>query len=254
MWDNAPAFNRELLAFLRDIEAEPHEEERRGFSWGLSGWTGGIAHREAGRRRDAVLLHGLGLSGAYFAPFARAMFARGMHCIAPDLPGFGASAAGHAMSVQEHAHTLASWADALSIRDAVWIGHSLGGNAAAKLAELRPDLVRRAVAIGPLWSGDPPERLFPLLLADISREPLGLWPFVVTAYWRCGLGRWFRTFRRYRDDLRRIPSHMPSLIAGERDPLPDREALPSTAEVAGAHACHFSHPEETADAVLDAIT
>jgi pimeloyl-ACP methyl ester carboxylesterase len=253
MWDNAPAFNRELLTFLRDIEAKPCEEERRGFSWGLSGWTGGIAHREAGRRRDAVLLHGLGLSGAYFAPFARSMFARGVHCIAPDLPGFGASAAGPSMTAEEHARTLASWADALSIRDAVWIGHSFGCNAAARLAMLRPDLVRRVVAIGPLWSEDPPERLFPLLLADISREPLALWPFVVSAYWRCGLGRWFRTFRRYREDLRRVPGHLPSLIAGERDPLPDREALPSITEVAGAHACQFSHPEETADAVLDAI-
>lgn len=250
MWENPRAFNEALLSFLAEVDVfegccEP------GFSWGLSGWTNGVAYRAAGLRRDVVLIHGLGMSSAYFGSFAHGLYARGANPIAPDLPGFGESVDGPAAGPEEHARILAEWADALSIRDAKWIGHSVGCNAVMHLAQLRPDIVQRAICIGPLWSARNPARLLIALLRDAFREPLALYAHIFRAYLRCGLRRWFATYRRYATDLRgAAPAAM--MLAGERDPLVDRGSIPNLLLVPGAHACHFSHPERCVEVVTPA--
>lgn len=248
MWENPRAFNEALLGFLDeadDVEgaAEPP------FSWGVTGWTNGIAHRAAGRRRDVVLLHGLGMSSAYFARFARALHARGVHPIAPDLPGFGESIDGPSAGPEEHARLLGEWADALSIREALWIGHSFGCNAVVHLGRLRPDVVKQVVCIGPLWSSRNPLRLLPALLIDSFREPFALYAYVLRAYWRSGLGRWLGTARRYASDLRGAAPDA-RMFAGERDPLVDLQNTRTLTLLPGAHACHFAYPEETAEAIV----
>ncbi len=248
MWENPEAFHRELFAFLDEVEAVRSDAAPE-FSWALSGWTDGVAHRAAGRGKDVVLVHGLGMSSAYFRPFARALFERGWNPIAPDLPGFGASADGPAVGPQDHAAILARWADAVSIRGATWIGHSVGCNDVEHLKALRPDLVKAAVFIGPLWTHRHPMLLFPALFTDAIREPFALLAQVAHAYWRTGLGRWFRTYRRYVRDVRRAAPEDGLLLAGERDPLVRREEIPALQLVAGAHACTFSHPEEVAEAI-----
>jgi pimeloyl-ACP methyl ester carboxylesterase len=245
MWENPRGFNEALLAFLDEIDVGGDAAEAA-FSWGLSGWTNGIAHRASGRRRDVVLLHGLGMSSAYFVRFARALYARGAHPIAPDLPGFGESINAAAAGPEEHARLLGEWADALSIRGALWIGHSVGCNAVVHLGHMRPDVVRRIICIGPLWSPHRPSRLFGKLFVDATREPFSLFSYVLRAYWRCGFARWFATFGRYAADLRGTPPDA-KMIAGERDPLIDRKAIPHLVFAPGAHACPFSHPEETAE-------
>jgi pimeloyl-ACP methyl ester carboxylesterase len=210
-------------------------------------------HREAGRARDVVLIHGLGMSSAYFDKFARALFNRGRSPIAPDLPGFGESDNAPPGGPIEHASILATWADALAIRDATWIGQSLGCNAVAHVARARPDLVREWICIGPLWSPRSPARLLAALLIDAFREQLSLFIYVIPAYWRCGLWRWFATLSRYCDDLRTEPPSPARMIAGEKDPLPDRNWIKKLDFVPGAHACQFTFPAETASAVTEKL-
>jgi pimeloyl-ACP methyl ester carboxylesterase len=248
MWENPRAFNDAVLSFLDEVDVV-HGAAEPAFSWGLSGWTNGIAHRAAGRRRDVVLVHGLGMSSAYFGRFARALYARGAHPIAPDLPGFGESIDGPSVGAEEHANILAAWADALAIRNAIWIGHSLGNNAVAHLARMRPDIVKRAICIGPLWSPRNPLRLLDALTVDAFREPLALYRYVIRAYWRCGLVRWFATYRRYAGDIRTAAPPL-EMFAGERDPLVDRNEIGNLTLLPGAHACHFAHPEQCAKAIL----
>jgi len=249
MWDAPEEFNRIALRFIDSVA--PHAAAGASFGWGLSGWTNGIAHRQAGRRRDMVLVHGLGMSSRYFVRFARALFARGWNPIAPDLPGFGESVNAPAAGPEAHAVMLAQWADALGIREAVWAGHSIGCNAVAALARMRPDLVRAPVYIGPLWtcSPNPQVRFFPRLTLDAFREPLRLFRYVIPAYWRVGVWRWWQTWRRYVKDIRATPPEG-LMIAGERDPLPDVQCVNPT-RVPGAHACQFSDPEGVAE-VLEA--
>jgi pimeloyl-ACP methyl ester carboxylesterase len=263
MWENPEAFQRELLAFIDGVErVRPRDgdaEAVEAFSWPITGWTDGVAHREAGRARDIVLVHGLGMSSAYFVRLAKALFDRGRGPVAPDLRGFGESANAPGSGPEEHARELAAWADFLGIRDAVWAGHSTGCNAVAHLASARPDLVRHALFLSPLWSDSrhPVRRLAVDLLADALREPPSLWPFILRAYWRAGLWRWFVTFRRHVAGFRSFPPLTVSfsMIAGGRDPLIDTATIRAldphaTLDLPGAHAMHFSHPEETADACL----
>jgi pimeloyl-ACP methyl ester carboxylesterase len=244
MWDRPDDFNRIALDFLDEVESAPFVPAEPSFSWGISGWTDGIAHRQAGRRRDIVLVHGLGMSSAYFVHLARALFERGWNPVAPDLPGFGESNNAPASGPASHATLLATWADQLGIRDAVWLGHSIGCNAVAALARVRPDLVRTPVYVGPLWTRKHWTRTLFTLVLDAIREPLALYRYVIPAYWRTGIARWWLTWRRFIPDLPAPPSPGTS-IAGVRDPLPDRQ-FQSLREVPGAHACVFSHAEEVA--------
>jgi len=250
MWEQPAAFNRALLAFIDDVDhrATTIDAPPR-FTWALSGWSDGIAHREAGHRRHVVLVHGLGVASTYFVRLARALFDRGVDAIAPDLPGFGESLDAPAMSPAETAEVLAKWAERMGIRDAIWIGHSAGCNAIVQLQRMRPDLVRRTVSVGPLWLRHP-ARLLGALLVDAFREPLALFPYVASAYWRCGAARWLMTFFRSLADIEAPPSAPTRLIAGARDPLPKRAALHDVITVPGAHACIFAAPEETAEAAL----
>jgi len=250
MWESPEEFNRELRIFLSEVERGVDDGAATGsFSWGLSGWNGGIAHREAGRRRDVVLVHGLGMSSAYFTHFARALYERGWNPIAPDLPGFGESLNGPAASPEEHARVLARWAESLQIRAAVWVGHSIGCNAVAHLAASRPDLCRSAIHIGPLWMrfGISLIRMGVMLIVDSVREPLRLYAFVIPAYWRVGVLRWWRTVSLYYPDFLAEPPRG-RMIAGRRDPLPDQSHV-KVEQVSGAHACLFSHPDKCAEAV-----
>ena len=250
MWDAPEEFNAAALRFLEEVEAAPaREPPRPAFSWGVSGWTDGVAHRRAGGGRNVVFVHGLGMSSAYFRPLAAALFALGWDPIAPDLPGFGESVDAPPAGADEQARILAAWAEAQGIRDAVWVGHSIGCHVVRMLAQHRPDLVRVSVHIGPLWtrSGIPTIRLLSMLLLDGLREPLRLYRYVIPAYWRTGLARWWRTGRRFVRELKREPPQG-LMLAGEHDPIPDRRRVTLTL-VPGAHACNVSHPEEVAAAI-----
>lgn len=253
MWDAPDAFNRVALEFFDAVEAEVAAAPAIGAtSWGIAGWSRGIAHREAGRRRDIVLVHGLGMSSRYLGRLARALFARGWSPIAPDLPGFGESANAPSSSPARHAQILAGWADAHGIRDAVWLGHSLGCNAVDALQGLRPDLVRRSIHVGPLWTASryPTLRTMFMLMLDALREPLALYRHILAAYWRTGLNRWWMTWWRSERDVARVPHFDDEtlLICGVRDPIPDRRVL-KLIEVPGAHACLYSHADEVAAVV-----
>jgi pimeloyl-ACP methyl ester carboxylesterase len=131
----------------------------------------------------------------------------------------------------------------------VWLGHSIGCNAVAHLARLRPDVIREAMYVGPLWTRTryPSVRIFAMLALDALREPLGLYRYVLPAYWRIGVARWLATWRRYAADVTCAPP--PGVcLAGGRDPIPDRTCTP-TITVPGAHACVFSHPAALASSV-----
>jgi pimeloyl-ACP methyl ester carboxylesterase len=243
MWDAPDAFNDVALPFFDEVEATPFTAAEPAFSWGVSGATNGMTYRQAGRRRDLVLVHGLGMSSAYFERLAQELFVRGWNPIAPDLPWDPAGPA-------QHATLLAAWADALGIRDAVWLGHSIGCNAVSHLARMRPDVVREAMYVGPLWTRAryPSLRIFTMLTLDAFREPLALYRYVLPAYWRIGIARWLATWRRYAPDVTCAPP--PALhVAGNRDPIPDRTGTPTLTPVPGAHACVFSHPAAVASSV-----
>jgi pimeloyl-ACP methyl ester carboxylesterase len=271
MWEAAGEFNKVVGRFLEDVDRHPRSSAAFAelFTWGVSGSSDGVAWRQAGRRRDVVLVHGLGMASSYFERFARALFERGWHPIAPDLPGFGVSADAPGSGPEVHADALAKWADRIGVRDAAWVGHSTGSHAVALLARRRPDLVRTIVSMGPLWTRRRffRVRLAAMFITDVFREPWRLVPIVARSYWRAGFRRWLSTYRGHFHDIETGPvvtdvARADSPVAGEarhrtvvgeRDPIPDRPVLTRAGleprVVPGAHACHFSHPNETAEVV-----
>jgi len=100
---------------------------------------------------ETILLHGLGVSGAVWAGFARRFLARPV--IAPDLRGHGASDP----APLPHQYTPTDYAaDVLALLDAsgmgepgTVIGHSLGSLIALAMATAEPSRIKRLILIDP---------------------------------------------------------------------------------------------------------
>ncbi|MFT4267422.1 MAG: alpha/beta fold hydrolase [Xenophilus sp.] len=121
---------------------------RRGF---VDGPFGQVHYREAGAgsgRPALVLLHQTADSGAMYADAMRALAPR-LHVIAPDTPGFGASAApAAAPGLAGYVDALLAFADALGLARAHWLGHHSGAGFALELAARHPRRVDRLVLCG----------------------------------------------------------------------------------------------------------
>lgn len=109
------------------------------------------SYLEAGPR-DApavILLHGLGATNASMLPLVPALSAD-HRVLAPDFPGFGASAAPHwSYRASDLATWLRAFQEALDTGPAVLIGNSLGGRVAIEAGLSAPELVERMVLLCP---------------------------------------------------------------------------------------------------------
>ena len=86
----------------------------------------------AGKGLPVIFVHGNGLSGGCFHRQIESALAKQYRCIAPDLPGHGCSA--NAASPEEtysfpgYAIALVDFCNAMKVKDAVFVGWSLGGH------------------------------------------------------------------------------------------------------------------------------
>ena len=186
---------------------------------------------------------------------------------APDLPGFGLSSKpSHALTVPELAEALAAFASAMNIPRATFIGNSLGCEVLVEFALRYPERVERLVLQGP--TPDPKDRsavqkvAFFALTCLFERWSLG-W-IALTDYLRCGMARYFATFRDmmgHRIEPKLPLVEAPTLIVwGTRDYIVPRRSveryarlLPSgsLAVVPGAaHGMNYSNPERLCDSVF----
>jgi pimeloyl-ACP methyl ester carboxylesterase len=96
-----------------------------------------------------VLLHGLGATNASMLPLVPAL-AADHRVIAPDFPGFGASAAPRwRYRPSDLAAWLAAFSESIGVRKPVLIGNSLGGRIALEAAMSTPEAVDRLVLLCP---------------------------------------------------------------------------------------------------------
>ncbi|KPK12221.1 MAG: hypothetical protein AMJ68_02565 [Acidithiobacillales bacterium SG8_45] len=102
-----------------------------------------LYYEQSGTGPDLILLHGWGLHGGAFRGLMDALSDE--FCVtAIDLPGFGRSPAGsETMSLDDTADSIAN----LIAKPAVWLGWSLGGLVAMRLATRHRDLVRGMVLV-----------------------------------------------------------------------------------------------------------
>jgi pimeloyl-ACP methyl ester carboxylesterase len=212
-----------------------------------------------------VLVHGVGVSSRYMVPLAERLAAD--HPVyAPDLPGFGHSEKPpRLLDVPGLADALAECLRVAGAGRAAFVANSLGCQVIVDLAVRFPDLVDRAVLVGP--TTDPRVRNVIRLIArgvlDLPHESLALHPTLVADYVRAGPVRTVRTLQAGVDDplvdkLPRVQAPM-LVVRGDRDPIAPRrwvremaDRLPHGrwAEVPGAaHAAHFSAADRVADLV-----
>lgn len=201
--------------------------------------------------RALVLVHGLGVTGRYFGPLLAEL--RDLECVVPDLRA-SETVAGQAEALRE-----------VLRGPAPLLGNSLGCQVIAELAMRAPELVERAVFVGP--TVDRRRRSAPAqaaaLLLDGIRERPSLTATVVRDYLATGPLRVWRTARSALADEpeRKLPAFRAPLLVvrGERDPLCSAAWGEELARLAprgrletvagGAHAVHHSHPRELATLV-----
>lgn len=114
--------------------------------------SGGVIHYvDEGHGRPIVLLHANPGDSRDFSAIIPALSST-YRVIAMDWPGYGASTMPpqpDAVNVLSCYHVLCEFLEALSLPPAIFIGNSLGGNAAARLAARRPDAVLGLVLVAP---------------------------------------------------------------------------------------------------------
>jgi pimeloyl-ACP methyl ester carboxylesterase len=152
---------------------------------------GAIRYLTAGAGEPVIFLHGLSGSVDWWRRNL-SEFAAAFTVYAIDLIHHGNVASGR-FSLGEAAGRLAAWMKATGIRRAHMIGHSMGGQIAAKLAAGHPALIRKLVLVNAAllfpetstkfeparllrWLPTFPPTLAPLLLRDALRAgPAQLW-------------------------------------------------------------------------------
>jgi pimeloyl-ACP methyl ester carboxylesterase len=218
-----------------------------------------------GDRRAIVLVHGLGVSGTYMLPTAQRL-AADHDVYVPDLPGYGKSERpSHTLYLPELADALAAWVRAAGPPQATYLGNSLGCQTILNLALRHPDLIDRAVLVGP--TGD--TQALTLLqhisrgLLDLVCEPISLYGILVRDYWTLGPIRTLLTLRSALEDrLEAKLPHVPIrtlIVRGARDPIATqdwvdhmRRVMPRAEVVVLPHAPHaanYAAPGALADVV-----
>ncbi len=226
-----------------------------------------VFHRvclEAGPDADTIVhVHGFGISGTYLEPTA-ALLAPRHNTYVPDLPGMGRSIRpGRPLDLPGLTRALVSYCDAVGIRQATFVGNSLGCPIIVELATTFPERMARAVLVSPAGgpNNQPLGRAIRQMAMDGVREPPSMVPIAVRDYLKFGLLQSLSLFKAMTSypTLERLTNlTVPTLvIAGARDPLVNIErahvfsALPlvQAVKVPGAHALNFSRPELIADLI-----
>jgi pimeloyl-ACP methyl ester carboxylesterase len=216
----------------------------------------------APERPPIVLVHGIGMSGEYFLPFAAELADR--HDVyAVDLPGYGTTPKpARPLDVTELGEVVADVIVALGLHGPVVVGHSMGCQIVADAIGRHPGLGAGYVLIGP--TVDPAARSLHAqawrLVRDTFGEPPASNAVVFRNYVRMGVVRYLRTARhmlanRLEETIRHCA--VPGLVVrGDRDPIashrwardlarlaPDASLL----EIAGApHAIQHNRPRDLA--------
>lgn len=124
-----------------------------------------------------LLVHGFGASSYQWRFTLPTLAAAGFHAIAPDLPGHGFSQLAFPSGEYTrdiYASRIIQLMDALGVRSAPVVGHSMGGAIVAEMAWQHPARLARVALLSPAGFGVVPDRMrllrfIPDILAPIAR-------------------------------------------------------------------------------------
>jgi len=108
-----------------------------------------------GNGRTVLLLHGKNFFGAYWRETIKALAAKGFRVVVPDQVGFGKSDKPNIhYSFHQLARNTHRLLDTLGVRQAVVVGHSMGGMLATRFALLYPQQTAQLVLENPIGLED----------------------------------------------------------------------------------------------------
>lgn len=139
----------------------------------LESRDGGVIHAiEKGSGQPLVLLHGITLRSDVWAPQFHQMTDR-FRVIALDLRGHGRSTAGtHGFGLARVADDLATLLDQMDLRDAIVVGHSMGGMTVMQFCADHPDVLDQRVA-GLVFVATRAHQVFPPVVGGPLRSLVG---------------------------------------------------------------------------------
>jgi len=227
-----------------------------------------VAGDQGTEQAPLVLVHGLGVSSAYWARLQPLLATR--RCVyALDLPGFGHTT--HPRGLLDTValgSALGDWLRAVGLARVHLLGHSLGGPVAAEFTRQHPEHVSRLIlvgaTIGARGASAPHQTLG--LLRDSVRESPSLLPIILRDYLRAGIRRVLGTdiAADHNDTIATVTQlTVPLLVVrGDRDVVVSMRdtrqllaAAPHASFIAidrAAHAVQWSQPQALA-AVVNAF-
>jgi pimeloyl-ACP methyl ester carboxylesterase len=176
--------------------------------------------------RTFVLVHGLGVSSRYFEPLAAELARRGPVFVV-DLPGYGSAPNPRRdVTLADHARVLAAFLRESGMENPVLVGHSMGTEVVAIVAQRHPDAADHIVLMAPTLEPQARTRRRAIghLLRDALREPPVVFGIAFVDYViRCGPPYLFAQLRHMLAD--RLEDRLPEIaarvlvIAGDRDTI-----------------------------------
>lgn len=212
------------------------------------------------KAQSIVLIHGIGVSGSYFLPLAKAL-SKNYNVFVLDLLGWGKTPKpARALTIEQLASVCEDMISHFKLHKPILIGNSMGSQIAAHVAKQQPLLCSKLILLSPTINRRERHLLKQSwrLLQDTVHEPPHLNAIVFKDYARMGVIRYLKTCRfmlrdRIEDTLHETT--VPILfIRGEKDPVVPHDwlnyltaSVPNSKshEVKGAtHLLHFNQPKQ----------
>lgn len=145
--------------------------------------------------KTIVMVHGIGVSGAYFMPLAKEL-AQEYRVLVVDMPGYGTTPQPAApLGIKQLAEVLEGVVKHYKLSDPMLVGQSMGCQIVAELAAQKNNVYSKIVLIGPTINRKERNRFLQgfRLLQDTFFEPFRLNKLVLRDYKRMGAARYMQT-------------------------------------------------------------
>ena len=207
-----------------------------------------------------LLIHGIGVAGDYFLPFAE-LLAPDYDVRIIDMPGYGKTPRpDHALPPVELADVAAQYLMISGLKSVTVIGQSMGCQTAVHLASRYTELCKNVILIGPTVNRQERSLFMQALrlFQDSIREPTSVNKIILRDYFRMGIERFLRTAVYMVSDHVEEPLKDISvpvlLVRGSKDVIVPRQWTKyleglnkriSAAEIEGGpHNIQYTHPKE----------